>query len=151
MNARRGAPLIERLMDRVHPEPNSGCWLWTGGVNGNGYGLSFLPGGKMVTAHRAMLIAHGATLTSEDVVMHRCDMPGCVNPEHLQIGTQADNMRDMNAKNRHRPSHKIPPDWRERIRKDGGEVPARYLAWWFGVSRKTIDNIRANRSWRKEQ
>jgi hypothetical protein len=99
--ARKGRPLLERMMERALPEPNSGCWLWIGGLYFRGYGMAFLPGGKPALAHRAMLIAHGVALKDEDVVCHRCDMPCCVNPDHLFVGTQADNLRDMCAKGRH--------------------------------------------------
>ena len=136
-------------MARVSPEPNSGCWLWTGGLFQNGYGTAFLQGGKPVTAHRAMMIAQGVALGPKDYVLHRCDVRCCVNPDHLFVGTQTDNMADMNKKGRHRPAHAIPEEWRERIRKEGGGTPAWALAAWFGVSRKTIDNIRNNRSWKK--
>jgi len=141
LNAKRGAPLLERLMARVSPEPNSGCWLWVGGIASRGYGLAFLPGGKAALAHRAMLIAHGVDLRPSDVVCHRCDMPACVNPDHLFVGTQADNMADMRAKGRHVPSHCIPVEWRERIRQDR-TTPRWAVAAWFGVSIKTIGNIR---------
>jgi HNH endonuclease len=141
MKSQKGAPLIDRLMRRCIPEPNSGCWLWEGSTNGRGYGLAFLPGGKRVTgAHRAMLMAHGVEVTDRDVVMHACDMPSCVNPDHLRVGTQGDNMADMNRKGRHRPAHKISLEWRQRIRED--DTPAWAVAAWFGVDRKTINNIR---------
>ena len=140
MKAKRGAPLMQRLMSRCIPEPNSGCWLWEGGIVGRGYGVAFLPGGKPTSAHRAMLIAHGVKLTPNDVVMHACDMPGCVNPEHLRVGTQGDNMADMNRKGRHRPAYKIPAKERQLIRED--DTPAWAVALWFGVSIKTIRNIR---------
>lgn len=141
MNAHKGQPLLKRLMDRCIPEPNSGCWLWEGSTNGRGYGLAFLQGGKKMTgAHRAMLIAHGVPVGPADVVLHTCDMPGCVNPEHLQVGTQADNMADMKSKGRHRPSYKIPAGLRQAIRED--DTPAWAVAAWFGVNRKTINNIR---------
>lgn len=140
MKAHKGQPLLKRLMDRCIPEPNSGCWLWEGGTVVRGYGVAFLPGGKATGAHRAMLIAHGAKLTPSDVVLHSCDMPGCVNPDHLRVGTQADNMADMSRKGRHRPAYKIPAEWRRRIKDD--DTPAWAVAMWFGVSVKTIRNIR---------
>lgn len=138
--AQRGAPLIDRLMRRVQPEPNTGCWLWSGSTNGRGYGLAFLSGTRVTGAHRAMLIAHGVGLRDDDVVLHTCDVPACVNPDHLRVGTQTDNMADMLAKGRHRPAYAIDPEWRQRIRED--DTPTWALAMWFGVSPKTIRNIR---------
>jgi hypothetical protein len=106
LNARKGRPLLERLMERVIPEPNSGCWLWTGGLYARGYGMAFLPGGKPVLAHRAMLIAHGIDVPSNKIVMHTCDLLCCVNPAHLRVATQAENLADMSRKGRGRKSAK---------------------------------------------
>lgn len=142
LNSRKGRPLLERLMERVIPEPNSGCWLWIGGLYPRGYGMAFLPGGKPVLAHRAMLIAHGIDVPAGAVVRHTCDLPCCVNPDHLRIGTQADNMRDMNNKRRHRPAYKITKEWRQKIREDDRSIPSWAFAMWFGVSRETISRIR---------
>jgi hypothetical protein len=139
--AKRGAPLIDRLMARCIPEPNSGCWLWEGSMAGR-YGIAFLNGTKVVGAHRAMLIAHGHELGDASVVMHRCDNPLCVNPEHLTVGTQAENLADMSSKGRHRPAYKIAKEWRDKIREEDPSFPTWALALWFGVSQKTIRNIR---------
>lgn len=140
--AKRGAPLIDRMMARVLPEPNSGCWLWTGGLYPTGYGMTFLPGGKPVTAHRAMMVAQGVDLQPKDVVMHTCDVRCCVNPDHLRVGTQADNMADMMAKGRHRKAYALPVAVRQEIRDLFADEPARLLAMIYGVSVKTIRNIR---------
>ena len=142
IGARKGLPLIDRLMARVIPEPNSGCWLWTGGMNGRGYGIAFMPGGRKALAHRAMLVASGRELSANDVVCHRCDVTCCVNPDHLFVGTQADNLHDMVKKGRHGKSYAIPPEWRVKI-KDDTITPNHVIAWWFGVSVKTIRNIKS--------
>jgi hypothetical protein len=76
------------------------CWLWQGTTN-NGYGL-FRVRGKTRLAHRvAFAIEHGYTPAGM-VVMHRCDNPPCVNPDHLVLGTQRGNMQDAVAKGRSR-------------------------------------------------
>jgi hypothetical protein len=139
--ARRGAPLLDRLMARCIPEPNSGCWLWEGSNTGTrGYGLAFLDAKRVTTAHRAMMIAHGVDVPATHVVMHHCDNPHCVNPAHLSVATQAENLADMCSKGRHHAANKIPAEWRQRIRDD--DTPAWAVAAWFGVSRRTINNIR---------
>src|SRR5690242_5427979 len=84
--------LIDRFWDFVFPEPNSGCWLWGGPQNGHGYGRLY-DGKKAVAAHRLSLSIHGIHLQFDDVVCHRCNTPCCVNPSHLYVGTQKDNMQ----------------------------------------------------------
>ena len=96
-------PLAERFMERVQPEPNSGCWLWTGGVAGNGYG--YLSLGRrsegMEYAHRVSYRIHVGMIPNHKMVLHKCDVPNCVNPDHLFLGTQFDNMQDCSKKERH--------------------------------------------------
>lgn len=85
------------------PEPNSGCWLWLGGTGARGYGSFTQRADGFVAkrAHRASWILYRcAEITSKEHVLHKCDMPLCVNPEHLFIGTQKDNMSDMARKGR---------------------------------------------------
>lgn len=85
------------------PEPMSGCWLWIGGV-------SYPPGyGRMTRgqyAHRVSYEIHRGKIPVGMHVLHRCDNRLCVNPDHLFLGTQSDNMRDMMAKGRGRPNGK---------------------------------------------
>lgn len=82
------------------PEPNTGCWLWTRSDDGRkGYGKLFLDG-KMRGAHRVSYEAFISKVPSGHDVMHRCDVPSCVNPAHLSTGTHADNLRDCRDKRR---------------------------------------------------
>jgi hypothetical protein len=76
------------------PEPNTGCVLWAGRVNQKGYG-QFYTGRTTAIAHRvAYQLARGA-IPPGLCVCHRCDVPSCVNPEHLFPGTIEDNNKDM--------------------------------------------------------
>lgn len=78
------------------------CWLWTGGHSSGGYG-TFYSGGKSYRAHRvAYALANGATPAGL-TVRHGCDNPTCVRPEHLEIGTQAENVIDRDSRGRRRP------------------------------------------------
>jgi hypothetical protein len=137
------APLMERFMKRVQPEPNSGCWFWLGSLHLRGYGLVSTYGEARETAHRVSYKLHRGPIPDGMCVCHRCDMRLCVNPAHLFLGTQTENMADMLSKGRHRPAYAIQPEWRAKIRDD--TTPAWAVAKWFGVSRKTINNIRAGR------
>jgi HNH endonuclease len=85
--------------DKWMPEPFAGCWLWTASVRPDGYGQSPIQG-KMEGVHRASWIIHRGEIPTGMQVLHRCDTPTCVNPDHLFIGCNADNMRDAAAKGR---------------------------------------------------
>lgn len=91
-------------MSKVYPEPNTGCWLWGGPVNDDGYGLfrySVFPF-KLKTAHRASYWMYNGEFDHSKLnVLHVCDNPCCVNPDHLFLGTHKDNMKDKALKNRH--------------------------------------------------
>lgn len=91
----------EMLSTRAEPEPNTGCWLWTGSLNTNGYG-TVQHKGRMSLVHRLMCEFTTRRTQQGELVCHRCDVRWCVNPDHLFLGSFKDNMRDMAAKGRWR-------------------------------------------------
>jgi hypothetical protein len=99
--ARRVKGSIEkRLRAYAKIDPETGCHLWSGHRDPLGYGTLMIDRSKRVPAHRAAWeVAHGP-IPAGMVVMHTCDNPPCCNPEHLALGTRADNNRDRFRKGR---------------------------------------------------
>lgn len=132
-------------------EPNAdGCWIWQRRPAVDGYGR-FAFGGKLILTHRlSWTLTHGEPPPPGMCVCHRCDVRLCVNPDHLFIGTHADNTRDMYAKGRNRPgvhAKLSPTDVRSiRSRLAEGERP-RDLAPEFGVAVPTVNDILHGRTW----
>jgi hypothetical protein len=83
------------------------CWLWLGSVNKDGYGKTKLAG-KHMTTHRLSWIFHRGPIPEGLEVLHTCDNPPCVNPDHLWLGTNLDNQRDAAEKGRHAGYSKSP-------------------------------------------
>jgi len=91
--------LMERFEDKYIPEPMSGCWIWTARVSPAGYGQASYKR-KSTFAHRLAWTLFRGPIPEGLCVLHKCDNPPCVNPEHLFIGTQIENIRDCVAKGR---------------------------------------------------
>lgn len=83
-----------------HVNKEDSCWTWQLTLNRDGYG-SIVVNKKSVLAHRYSVILDGRDPTGK-VVMHKCDNPACVRPDHLEVATQQDNIKDMHAKGRYR-------------------------------------------------
>jgi hypothetical protein len=91
---------ISEFLARVSPEPNTGCWIWTGPLSTTGYGW-FRFNGRRVGAHRFALARFKAEIPEGMGALHTCDNTWCVNPDHLYAGTQSQNIRDSVARGRH--------------------------------------------------
>src|SRR5580692_5582206 len=76
-----------------------GCWLWTGCKTNGSYGM-FRYGGRRMGAHRAAFLIYRSEIPAGLWVLHRCDIPSCVNPKHLFLGTPRDNTLDKISKGR---------------------------------------------------
>lgn len=147
------APKVRPIEERfwTHVSRGSGCWLWTGHREGSGrYGQIWVRRGRndyaRQPAHRvAWEITYGA-IPEGMCVCHRCDTPLCVRPDHLFLGTQADNMADMKAKGRYVGWHAAPRQPHALSRQQEDEVRRRHaggetqknLSLEFGVHYGTI-------------
>ena len=93
-------------MDYVSCEPNSGCWLWDGSYDRKDYGqlrVARRGAGSLRPATHIALELAGRSVPVGKLVCHHCDVPACVNPGHLFIGTARDNTQDMMRKGRNSP------------------------------------------------
>lgn len=147
-----GTP-AERHDAKWTPEPNCGCWLWLGATNGNGYGTFKWSASESRLAHRASWEIHRGPVPDGRHVLHRCDVRACVNPAHLFLGTNDDNVADRVAKGRNAPAAgemngraKLTAEDVRMIRASGESVTA--LARKFGVAIPTVSQARSGRNWR---
>jgi HNH endonuclease len=143
--------LSDRFWSKVVCVLATRCWSWTGALDKAGYGrvrqISDNRKGTATAAPRvAWELTHGP-ITGGLFVCHRCDNPTCVNPEHLFLGTDADNMRDMARKGRKRQA-KITAKQVAAIRRlaEQGES-ARTLAVRFGLTPSHVRRIVTRRVW----
>lgn len=131
------------------------CWPWLSWRNARGYG-KFMLNGRSQTAHRvAYELTHGP-IPIGLCVMHSCDNPPCCNPQHLRLGTHAENMRDRDQKGRigYRPRGTKNPRARLtdpevltiRARHANGES-VRALSRTLGFGRNTIRNVVHRLTW----
>jgi hypothetical protein len=94
---------VNRALTHLHTKYTvsaSGCWLWNQSVDPRGYGIATI-GKKTFKMHRFTAQYLKGLNIQGLFVCHTCDMPGCINPEHLWVGTHQENMNDMVSKNRH--------------------------------------------------
>lgn len=147
---------IDRFWSKV--VKSDGCWVWKGETGRYGRGRIHAEGRYVQASHLSYRINRGA-IPSGLFVLHSCDNPNCINPDHLFLGTQTDNMRDMARKGRgylqkhpektqgeKHPMHKLTTDQVLMIRSTKG-VKHGVLAKTFGVCRQSIDNIFSGKRW----
>lgn len=143
----------ERVDKTSHP---NGCWLWIGSLRSNGYGRLHWSG-KTALAHRVSYEIENGAFSRELDVLHKCDNPQCVNPEHLFLGTDLDNNRDMMQKGRARylhgeqlPQAKLSKEKVQEIRERyaAGGVYQYELAREYGVAKSSISYIINRINWK---
>lgn len=148
-------PILPSLRFWSKVQKGSGCWEWTGSTTLKGYGQLHLGGGgSHVAAHRfSWTLAHGP-IPSGMIIMHICDNPPCVRPDHLKLGTIAENQADMARKGRagqrgeRSPVAKLNDDAVRDIRRAAAcGTPVAELARRYGVARSLIRGVRNGTRW----
>lgn len=143
------------FLERVEFEPFGGCWLWSGSLNGNGYG-HVRHGGRVLLAHRLAWTIWRGAIPDGLFLCHKCDIRCCVNPDHLFLGTHAENMQDMWSKGRHGANRGEASHHAKLTEAQVGEirsalaagVPQREIAKDHGVTQSSISNIARGSTWK---
>lgn len=126
---------LDRFWSQVSRASKDECWPWIGSCTEGGYGRMMI-GRKMFMAHRLSYEMHIGEIPAEHEIRHRCDTPGCVNPDHLLTGTHTQNMHDRAIRGR----YKIPDETVLAIRQHGGLY--KDIARIFGVSRSQVSYLK---------
>ena len=146
---------VLRFQSKIKVMP-SDCHEWQGQLGNDGYGRISI-GGSMMRAHRVAFELVNGPIQPGMHVLHRCDNPPCCNPDHLFLGTQADNMRDMKSKNRagrhsakgeSHPRAKLTESIVVAIREayEKGELQ-KDIAKRYDVAQITVSNIVTRKRW----
>ena len=127
------------------------CWICSLPVNSAGYPTT-AAGGKISTVHRYIYESIHGTIPVDMVVRHKCDNKRCINPNHLEIGTLADNVRDRVERGRSAVGSR---NGRAKLTEDQAKaikgldlISVSLLARVFDVDRKTIRQIRQGKTWK---
>jgi hypothetical protein len=145
--------LLSRFEKKFIREANDGCWLWIGATVRGGYGSIGIAGSRTRSAHRVAWELYKGPLNATQWVLHRCDTPACVNPQHLFLGTPGANAADRAQKGR---SAKQFGEANPRSRLSEAQVlairadnrPGRRLAPLYGVTPATIQSVRNGQTWK---
>lgn len=141
--------LAEKLEAYSIPEPNSGCLLWLGSCDDDGYGF-VRDGDVVIRAHRAAWEVKNGPIPEGKRACHKCDVTSCINDQHLFLGSDLDNAADRGRKGRSARGARngkttlLPADV-VSIRRDPRTAPA--VGRDFGISANSVRNIRRGDRW----
>lgn len=115
----------ERFLALCSKQSPPGCWIWHGSLTDFGHGQLYFRG-RVWRAHRVSYTLYVGEIPAGLCACHKCDVPACVNPEHLFLGTKKQNSEDMVAKRRSMAGEAAP--WAKNTNKTVAEIRARYAA-----------------------
>ncbi len=126
---------------------NGLCVMWLGYISPLGYGQRQFRG-KLYQAHRAAFIENHRELLPGEVVRHKCDNKSCVNPDHLEAGSQRDNLLDNTVRGPRHRTLRVTPEQVSEIRDllYKGERQ-RDIASRFGIAQTTVSSIKRKQTW----
>lgn len=146
--------LKKRFWEKVDMKEEDECWYWKAGTQSQGYGSLGIGNGKTALAHRVAFELTNGEIQENSCVMHKCDNKLCCNPNHLALGTIADNNQDMVEKGRQAKGEihgmsKLTNKMVIRMRSDYSEGKYTYeeLAEKFGVHKVTVKEIVEGKTW----
>ena len=146
-------PVSTRFWAKVVKQ-KGGCWIFTSTHGGTDYGMLSVSSGEEYLAHRISWEIHNGKIPNGLLVLHHCDVPKCVNPDHLYLGTRQQNMDDMVSRGRSvtgekHPNHKLTRTQIKTIRErySTGKYSQQSLADSFGVHQTNIGFIVRNKTW----
>lgn len=143
--------MYQQLEDFI-PVTESGCWIFTGKISPTGYGR-FFTNGQQFAAHRASYESRFGKIPTGLHVLHKCDVTSCINPNHLFLGTNRDNVADRVKKGRTKTGIGEANRHAKLTRKDVQDIRAstarnRWLATKYGVDENTICSIKKHKIWK---
>lgn len=146
----------KRFFDNTMPEPNTGCWLWTSYLSGCGY-ASITINKRVMNASRVSYSMLKGEIPKGLYVLHTCDNRLCVNPDHLFLGTQKENIIDMHKKGRGRvnfgqrssTAKLSDKDAKDIVKMSGNGISDSEIAEKYDVTVGTIYRIRSGNGWNK--
>lgn len=155
---RTNAPCADvktRLLRSILINAKTDCWEWQRTKNRKGYGQIGIKSGKMVATHRLSYQLHKGEIPEGLLVCHKCDNPSCVNPEHLFLGTNSDNIKDSFRKGRNcnkgqnSPTAKLKKEQVIKIRElsKTGKNQREIAKLFPFVSESTVHLIVKNKTW----
>lgn len=139
----------ELILDRCSLDHTNGCWYWSFSYDSEGYGHVRI-NGVLEKAHRVSYEVFNGSIPNGLMVCHRCDNPACVNPEHLFLGTNSDNMKDMYQKGR----GNTPVEWAKKLTlEQASEIKQasgthQTIADKYGIDRTMVGKIKSGRNWK---